>query len=128
MPGIFENTLSIVVLMSVRLLPLLFSVFAVFYGQLWVLPVICYGKALVFSLISIYIFHIYGYLGWLVRILLMFSELIIQPILFFCWECLFTCVTPFKFYVALLVFSLIVLITAIDYRFIFPVVRSILLL
>lgn len=80
-----DSRVSIVGLLSVILLPFLFSAFAVFIGQPWLLLPMAFCKAVSFSMVSLGLMVSFGSAGWLMRILLMFPDLLTLPLLFFFW-------------------------------------------
>lgn len=79
----FESRVSIVGLAAVLLLPFLFSAFAVFISQPWLLLPIAFGKAVAFGCCVGGISVAFGSAGWLARWLLMFSDCCMLPVL--CW-------------------------------------------
>lgn len=80
-----NGPVSIVGLLSVSFLPFLISAFAVYVSQPWLLPVIALCKGASFSLVSLGVTAAYGSAGWLMRLLLMFSDLCALPLLLFFW-------------------------------------------
>ena len=80
-----SGSVSIVSLMSAVLLPLLFSAFAVYISQIWLLFPLAFGKAFLFSFLGVGLMTAYGSAGWLVRCLFMFSDCLILPVLWLYW-------------------------------------------
>lgn len=80
-----DSRVSIVGLLSVIILPFLFSAFAVYISHSWLLLIVAFGKAVSFSLVSLGILISFGSAGWLMRFLLMFSDLCALPLLFLFW-------------------------------------------
>ena len=85
MRGTPDAPVSIVGLLSVILLPFLFSAFAVYSSQRWLLIPIAFCKALSFALVACGIGAAYGSAGWLMRILLMFTDIFSLPLLVLFW-------------------------------------------
>ena len=76
---------SIVGLLSVTLLPLLLSAFAVYISQYWLIPVIAFIDAFTFGYHSILLFRLYPGSGWLIQCLLMFAGALSLPVLWYVW-------------------------------------------
>ena len=81
-----ENHVSIVGLLPVLLLPFLLSAMAVFLSQTWLLYVIGFFKAFSFGFCCALTQFAFGDSGWLIRLLLFFSDSWSLPLL--CWFCL----------------------------------------
>lgn len=76
---------SIVGLMGVTLFPFLFSAFAVYICQYWMLPVIAAAKAFSFGYLLWGAAYTYGGALWLAYPLLCFSEVVSIPVLWLFW-------------------------------------------
>lgn len=74
---------SIVGLLSICLLPFLFSVLAVFLSKSWLLIPVCFSKAFNYSFCALIISRIAGDPGWLLHILFLFSDTCLFVML--CW-------------------------------------------
>ena len=74
---------SIVGLMGAALLPFLLTAFAVFLKQPWMILLIAFCKAVSFGYSGILTIMAFGSSGWLVRLLLMFTDICTVPVL--CW-------------------------------------------
>lgn len=85
MRGVLDAPVSIVGLLSVIFLPFLFSAFAVYTSQHWLLAPIAFWKALSFALAAGWIGAAFGSAGWLMRILLMFTDICSMPLLILFW-------------------------------------------
>lgn len=81
-----SERMSIVPLAITLCLPFLFCVFAALLSAPWLLPLICFAKCIAFAFVSSGLLLAYGGGGWLVRLLLMFSQLWSLPLLI--WFCL----------------------------------------
>ena len=81
-----SGCVSISGLLSVLLLPLLFSAFAVYICQIRLLFPIVFVKAFCFSFVAMGIDSAFGSAGWLVRILLLFGSGFSLPILWWFWN------------------------------------------
>lgn len=115
-----SGCVSIHGLLSVVLLPLLFSAFAVYISQPWLLIPLAFIKTFVFSFLAVGIMAAYGSAGWLVRSLLMFSDGLMLPVLWWYWsQCLErSCISVWKAWAGVLAFS--ALIGSVDYCVISP--------
>lgn len=79
------GSLSIVGLVLVTFFPFILSAFAVSLSwPVWILP-ISFCKAFLFSFVSFGIWRFYGSAGWLIHLLLMFSDLVAVPVLYGFW-------------------------------------------
>lgn len=80
------SSMSILGLLFVLYIPLLFSVFAVYFKRpQWLVP-ICFAKAFLFASCGCALFIVFGSAAWLVRLLLQFSDLCSIPFLY--WFCM----------------------------------------
>ena len=77
--------MSIIRLLPVLLLPFLFSAFAVYIHQNWLLPPICFLKAFFFAFVYVGFSVSFADAGWLVRLLLMFGDIATLPLLWLFW-------------------------------------------
>ena len=80
-----HGSVSIVGLMSAGLLPLLFSAAAVFISKIWLLIPVAFCKAFLYAYFAAGLMAAYGNAGWLVRILFMFSDYVMLPVLWWYW-------------------------------------------
>lgn len=85
MRGAAYSTVSIPGLLSMILLPFLFTAFAVYFSHPWLLLLIGFGKAFSFGLCSCGVMWAFGSAGWLIRMLLIFSDGMILPVLMWLW-------------------------------------------
>ncbi len=81
-----SGCVSISALLSVLLLPLLFSAFAVYICQIRLLFPVAFAKAFCFSFIAMAVDSAFGSAGWLVRMLLLFSSGASLPVLWWFWN------------------------------------------
>lgn len=81
-----QSCMSIPGLLSAILLPLLFSAFAVYISQPWLLIPIAFVKTFRFSFLAVGVMAAYGSAGWLIRWLLMFSDSLMLPVLWWYWS------------------------------------------
>ena len=87
MRGALKSTVSIVRLLSILLLPFLFSAIAVFLSKPWMLIVIAFCKTAVFALVSFMMLLTFGSAGWMMRGMVMFADICTLPFFFgFCWR------------------------------------------
>ena len=111
---------SIVGLLGVSLIPFLLSAFAVFISAHWLLLLICLLKAGCFAAVSLGIMEAFGTAGWLVRILLLFSDSISVILLYIFWLRHLCGRRRFCCLDMLLFFSLSTLLSSVDYCIISP--------
>lgn len=76
---------SIVRLLCVNLLPFLLSALAVFLSSPMLVLLVCFSKAFVFFFVSLGLCQAFSSAGWLVRFLLLFSDCLSIPVLYFFW-------------------------------------------
>ena len=81
-PGL---TFSFAGFLTVLFLPFLFTAFAVFIKQQWLLYPICFVKFFAFGFCSFLILSVFSPAGWLVRFFLLFSDSLLLPVLVWIW-------------------------------------------
>ena len=113
------SCVSISGLLSTILLPLLFSAFAVYSSNFWLLIPIAFSKAFLFTFLGTGILAAFGSAGWLIHILLIFSGTAMPPVLWWYWLSALsgTPTTPFHSIAAL---PAACLIGSLDYCVISP--------
>lgn len=120
MRGILSGSVSIVGLLCVTFLPFLFSAFAVSISEPWLLLPVSFGKAFLFSLVSLGLLQGFGSAGWLVRWLLMFSDLVSLPLLYGFWQRHISGERRYCFAECFALLSFFFLIGSVDYCCISP--------
>lgn len=80
------SRVSIVGLLVVTVLPFLFSAAAVFFSKPWLMLPVLFFKGLSFGACAYGVCGAFGDAGWLIRLLLLFSDGFMIPVLF--WFCL----------------------------------------
>lgn len=85
MRGADNLTVSIPGLLLVTALPFLFTAFAVFFSQPWLLLLLAFMKAFSFGFCAFGIMAVYGTASWLVGFLLMFTDACTMPLLMWLW-------------------------------------------
>ena len=85
MHSALESGLSITGLLTMLFFPLLFTAFAVFIPRLGLLYPVVFLKAFLFSYTGAGLLFSLNSSGWLLWFLLMFSEMLILPVLWFLW-------------------------------------------
>ena len=83
MRSALTGSVSIVSLLSVTLLPFLFSAFAVYIRQYWLFLPIALFRCISFSFLGSVILYAFGSSGWLICLLFLFSDILSLPLL--CW-------------------------------------------
>lgn len=81
-----ESCVSIVGLLVATLFPFLFAAAAVFFSKPWLVLPVLFCKGVSFGACAYGVCAAFGDAGWLVRLLLLFSDSCMIPILF--WFCL----------------------------------------
>lgn len=119
-----ERRVSIVGLLVVTLLPFLFSAFAVYLSQPRLLLPVAFCKAASVSQVALGIGASYGSAGWLMRFLLMFSDLCVVPLLFFYWLRYISGERRFGLSPVLLFLAAVMMIVSVDIRFVSPVLAN----
>lgn len=76
---------SIVNLLLCELLPFLLSALAVFWGAYRLLYGCAFFRAVLFSFFSLGVFTAFGSAGWLLYLLLMFSDIVLCVLLYLFW-------------------------------------------
>ena len=69
----------------VLLLPFLFSAFAVYLSKTWLFLPFCFLKAFQFAFVASLVSTAFGSFGWLIRLLLLFSDGCTIPVLLWIW-------------------------------------------
>lgn len=85
MRAVSDFDVSIVALFFSQVLPFLISAIAVYIHAPWLLLLISFGKAFTFSFCASILTLAYGSAGWLLRLLLMFSDFCLCPVLLLFW-------------------------------------------
>lgn len=73
-------------LLATVLLPLLCSALAVYTRHIWILPALAFIKAFLFSYTASAVLTVFGSAGWLVCVLLMFTDILSLPLLWWYWQ------------------------------------------
>lgn len=85
MRGALYSPVSIVSLLSAMLLPLLFSAFAVYISCQWLLIPVVVAKGFLYAFFCAGILFSFGSAGWLLRLLLIFSDTLMLPVFWMFW-------------------------------------------
>ena len=120
MRAVAFGCVSIFGLLSAILLPLLFSAFAVYIGQRWLIFLIAFVKAFLFAFLGIGIMNAFGSAGWLVRWLLMFSDSFTLPLLWWFWLRAFSDRRTTSLRFAALIAAAAIIIGSFDYTVVSP--------
>ncbi len=79
------GAVSIVSLVEITLIPFLISALAVCFSMAWVIYPVCFCKAVLLSFVSMGVMQAFADAGWLMRWLLLFSDLLGAPLLYGFW-------------------------------------------
>lgn len=112
-------------LMIANGLPFLLFAFAVYIRQPGLLPVLSFGKGCLFAYVSMGTLVAFGSAGWLVRLLLMFSDLFLTVLLYFCWQRYLSGQERFSALHWGAVAALVFLVGAVDYCWIVPILARV---
>lgn len=115
-----SSHVSISGLLTAILLPFLLSAFAVFICEPWLLFVIAFLKAFAFSYLGLGVMVAYGSAGWLVWLLLMFSDCCSLPLLLWYWIRFISGRKSTVIPVTVVLFFLAVLIGSFDFCVVSP--------
>lgn len=127
MRGCLYDTVSIVCIFSLLCLPFMISLLASFWNVRGLIYLIAFGKAFLFSFVSLGIFLSFGSAGWLVYLMLMFSQMCSLPVLYWFWiYCLNHRQGPSSLEVFILL-SLFFLIASVDSVYVMPFLASLIL-
>ena len=124
MRGVPYGSVSISGLLCVTALPFLFSAFAVYISEPRLLLLVSFGKAFLFSYVSLGILSCFGSAGWLIRWLLMFSDLMFLPALYWFWQRHISGSFRFSGTESLLMLSFCMLVGSIDYCCVSPLLAE----
>lgn len=116
---------SISGLLAANLLPLLFSAFAVYISQIWLLIPIAFWKAFQFSFVGVGLAAAFGTGGWLVRLLAMFGDGLMLCVLWWYWLRAIAGRRSTALVTALAVIAAAAAITSLDYSVISPFLADI---
>lgn len=121
MHGLFYPSVSIVPLLHTILFPFLLSAFAVTFSIRALIPVLCFGKAFLFSYTLLWFHRAFGATGWLIGAVFLFSNWASVPVLYWYWHCALA-LRPFrKWRCSGVALALLVGIAYVDYRIISPI-------
>ena len=118
------GSVSIVSLHFVTILPFLLSAFAFFISSPALLLAICFCKAFFLSFISLGVYQAFGSAGWLIRHLLLFSDCMSAPLLYWYWRHHLLSNDSFCVWKSACVLALSILIGSINYCIISPFLAS----
>ena len=123
-----SSRFSIVSLLFSLLLPFLFSVFAVYISCPGLLYPVCFFKAVTFGYVSCALFSAFPGCGWLVRSMYLFADQIGVMLLFMYWQRHISCFRRFSLTGCGAYIALIVLAAGVDFYWISPFLRRIIML
>ncbi len=76
---------SIIGLLSALIIPVFISAFAVYSNESWIIPILAFLKSFTFGYCAFAITAAFGSAGWLVRYLILFSDIHLICILWWFW-------------------------------------------
>lgn len=115
MRGADFGTVSIVRLMLTSIFPFLLSALAVSFFPS-VLPILCFGKAFLFSFATLALTQAFGTGGWLICRMVLFSDWTLLPL----WYLLYLRADRLRFAEGCAILAASVLVVSIHYRVISP--------
>lgn len=121
------SSMSIIGFLSVLLLPLVLSAFVVCFSKNCFLVPIAFLKAILFSFVAVGVITSFGTAGWLVSCLLLFSDCLVLPLLWWFWLCSASAKRADVLRCGFLVCVCILLIGCFDYYTVAPFLASIIL-
>lgn len=116
-----QDAVSIAGLLCLTFFPFLISAFAVSLSRS-ALFLVCFGKAFLFAFAALGVSQAFGCAGWLLLRLILFSDCMLLPLLYFLWLRLLagnSCGWENA-----CIWALALLIVSIDYRIISPILAS----
>ena len=113
-----------ITLIMVILLPVLTSVLVTYMGHLWVLPLIAFCKSFSFSYVSCIFLGHFGSAGWLIQFLIMFSNCMLLPLLWWFWCALLRNRQQSQILLSVLMILLTIILAVLDDFLIFPVLSA----
>lgn len=122
----FYGNVSIVSLLSVTCLPFLLSAFAVYTTWPGFMLAVSFAKAFVFSFVSLGIYSCIHSAGWFLLWLLIFTDLLSMPVMYFFWLRNLSGEGKLSLPVMVMCTSLVILIVSLYIRFISPFLAQIL--
>lgn len=126
MLGAPYGAVSIVSLVEITLIPFLISAFAVCFSVAWVIYPVCFCKAVLTGFVSLGILHAFAQAGWLMRWLLLFSDLLGAPLLYGFWLRHLPGKPTASVWEAGVFLSVFALLGSVDYRMVSPFLASLL--
>lgn len=124
MRGILSGSVSIVCLLASAFLPFLFSAFAVYISQPWLLLLIAFWNAFAYSFLSFSFIFCFGSSGWLLRLFLMFHDCLLVPMLFWYLHSHSFPASRFSYWEFFLICMVILGIGIFDYGYILPLLAD----
>lgn len=115
-----SESASIVRLLCIGAFPFLISILMVSIMNANCVLAICFGKVFLFSFVSIGLLRAFGSAGWLVRLLLLFSNSFSMCFLYFLSLQALSYKRSSNQFILLLLFTLDILFRSFDYRIISP--------
>lgn len=82
----FLSSVSIVSFLSCSFLPFLLSALAVFFSHPWLIILIAFVKAFLFSFVSLLTIFTFQPSGYFIRFILQIGDFISLPVLYFFWQ------------------------------------------
>lgn len=126
MLGAVRGAQSIASLLMITLFPFLISAFAVSFSMAWVLFPVCFCKAFAFSFVSMGVAQAFGYAGWLVRLLLLFSDCAGMPVLYGFWLRHLPGGRPADAWETVFLLAAFLLLGSVDYHIVSPFLAGLL--
>lgn len=126
MRGAASGSVSIAGLLGITTLPFLISAFAVSFSMAWLIFPVCFCKAFAFSFVSLGVLQAFGSAGWLVRLLLLFSDCAGMPLLYGFWLRHLPGGRPVGVWETAFLLAACVLLGSVDYRIISPFLAGLL--
>lgn len=119
-----SGSVSIVSLLCVSLLPFLFSAFAVYIHSFGVIAGLCFIKGCLFAFVSMGLFLAYDSAGWLLRLLMMFSDLCCLVPLWRCWLHILSRADHGSFRAVGICASIAASVVSLDYLYVLPLLAK----
>ena len=111
-------------LLTVMLFPVAVSVLVMYMDQSWLIPLIAFLKSFSFAYVSWILMQSFGTARWLMQFLMMFSDCLSLPLLWWFWHRLLKSARSSLFQLSILMVLATLAIGMLDIRFISPILSS----
>ena len=108
----------------VALFPIVVSVLLMYMGQFWLIPVVAFLKSFSFAYVSWILMREFGSACWLIQFLVMFSDCISLPLLWWFWCHMMKSAQNAPISLSVPMGLMLIAIVVLNHRFILPILSS----